>query len=115
MDKKIIKQLAVASFTNNILDENKVNRIIKYLTRGDLKNYIKALRLIQKSQTVTVFIPNQSYNLIVNDIKKMYPNKTIVTQIDKSLIAGVKIINNDEVFESNIKNNINNLVNYISQ
>ena len=114
MDKKTIKKLSLASYANHKLDEKKVNRIVKYLNRADLKIYIKALKLIEKSNTVFVFVPNQYSNLIVNDIKKMYPDKTIIAQIDKSLIAGIKIVNNDEVFESNLKNNINNLVNFIS-
>jgi len=114
MDKKTIKKLAEASYTNGKLDEKNVNKIAKYLNKSELKMYIKDLKSIEKSQTVYVIVPNLYTNLVVKDIKRMYPNKTVITQIDKSLIAGIKIVNNDEVYESNIKNNLNNLVKFIS-
>jgi len=35
--------------------------------------------------------------------------------MDKKLIAGIKIIDNDNVYDFNVRNNLKNLVSYINQ
>jgi hypothetical protein len=55
MTKKQIRNLATASYTENQLDNKKVNRISKILTRSELKEYIKAVINLEKSKTVTVY------------------------------------------------------------
>ena len=57
MTKKQIRNLALASYTNDQLDNKKVNRISKLLTRFELKEYIKTVKNVEKSKTVTVYSP----------------------------------------------------------
>lgn len=115
MTKKEIKKLALASYTNSKLDINKVNKIIKSFTNSDLKNYIRYLRLNEKSKSITVEIPNLlEKKEIINKIKKMYPNKNVTVRENKDIIAGIKITNNDIIYEANLKNNLENLVTHIN-
>ena len=55
MTKKQIRNLATSSYTENQLDNKKVNRISKILNRSELKQYIKAVKIVEKSKTVTVY------------------------------------------------------------
>jgi F0F1-type ATP synthase delta subunit len=114
MTKKDIKSLATVSFTGNNLDEKKVNRIIKYLNRHDLKQYIKTLKTLEKQKNVYIYLSHKDNNLIISELKQIFKNKNVVTMEDKSLIAGIKVVDNDLVFEQNIKNNLNNLANNLN-
>jgi F0F1-type ATP synthase delta subunit len=115
MSNKFIKSLALASYTKELLDEVKIGRIVKKLTRLELKTYIKALKTVEKQKNVYVYLANTADKLITGQLNKLFPDKKIVIKEDKSLIAGIRIVDNDRVYEHNIKNNLNNLVNFINQ
>lgn len=115
MTKKEIKKLVLASYTKDRLDKKKVNRIIKFFTKSDLKNYIKYIKLNEKSKNITVEVSNLSEkNKIMKEMKKMYPDKNISIKENKEIIAGIKIINNDIIYEANLKNNLENLATFMN-
>ena len=116
MTKKIIKKLALSSYTGENLDGKKVNRIIKHLGRLDLKTYIKAIKNFENSRTVTLLSPiTSSKTRLTKEMKKIFPDKKIVIEKDGNLIAGVRIIDNDTIYDFNVKNTLENLVSYVSQ
>lgn len=116
MTKKQIRNLVQASYSKNMLDIKRVNRIIKLLSRADLKEYIKGIKAFEYNKKISIFVPNLS---IVGDLKKeltkLFPNKIIEVKEDKTLLAGVKIIDDDDVYDFNLRNNLKNLVLYINQ
>lgn len=115
MTKKEIKKLVLASYTKEKLDVKKVNKIIKFFTKSDLKKYINYLKLSEKSKNIIVEVSNLSEkNKIMKEIKKMYPNKNISIKENKNIIAGIKITNNDIIYEANLKNNLENLVAFMN-
>lgn len=104
MKKKTIKKLARSSYTNKTLDGTKVNRIVKYLTRGGLKVYIKDLKKIEMQKIVTVTIPNEHGITEIKDyFKKIYPSKKIVVKINQDLINGVRVEEYDNEYEFSLK------------
>ena len=112
---KQIKKFAKTSFTNKDLDIKKVNRITKLLNRSELKIYIKAIKSYQNSKTITLITSKiTEKNNLLKQLSKLYPNKNIVIKEDKSLIGGIKIVDNDMIHESNIKNNLENLILFIN-
>lgn len=115
MTKKQIKKLADFSFTRNNLDEKKVGSIAKLLKRGDLKEYVRILKSIEAQKKVHVVIPNLSMikKSDLQKFQKMFPNKKILYEEDPSLLVGVKIINNDKVFEFSLKNKLENMDSFI--
>lgn len=116
MTKKQIKQLANFSFSKDLLDGKKVNRVSKLLTRNELKIYIKALKNIENSKKVTLVTPNiKGMGEIVSKLKSLFPDKRIELKEDKTLLAGVKIIDNDNIYDYNLKNTLKNLVGFINQ
>lgn len=116
MTKKQIKKLANLSFTRNNLDANKVRRIARFLKRSDLKEYVRALKSIEANKKVHVLIPNLS-QLKRSDLQKtfgkIFPDKKILYEEDPSLLVGVRVINNDQVFDFNLKNTLENLGSFV--
>lgn len=114
MTKKQIKKLITASYIKNNLDSAKVNRITKLLTRQELKLFIKLLKNYDKTKNITLFVSNISGSSeILKQIKKIYLNKNIIVKEDKSLIAGIRLIDNDTIYDANIKNSLDEMVSYI--
>lgn len=114
MTRKQIKKLISASYIKNNLDRARVNRITKQLTRAELKLFIKLLKNYEKGKTVTLFVSSiPDANEIVKQIKKIYLDKNVVTKEDKSLIAGVRLVDNDTIYDANIKNSLSEMVSFI--
>jgi len=116
MTRKQIKKLVVASYTRDALDSKRVNRIVKLLTRSELKEYIKGIRNQERSRTLFAFAPKVSAKENLKKVlKKLFPDKRIEVKEDQSIIAGVRIVNSDNVYDFNLRNNLENLVSYINQ
>jgi F0F1-type ATP synthase delta subunit len=116
MTTKQIKNLAVISYTSELLDAKKVNRITKLLSRSELKRYIKSLKSLEQSKTVKVIMTKlDKKSELEKELKTKFPNKRLEFLEDKSLIAGIKIIDNDNIYDFNLANTFENLVSYINQ
>lgn len=114
MIKRQIKSLVLQSYTKNNLDFKKVKKVTKILSRGDLKHYLKMLRSYEESKRVAVVVPKfDEYKDLEKKIKQIFPNKKIIFLQDPSLMLGAKIIDNDKIFEFNLKNTLENLGSYI--
>jgi len=114
MNKKI-KQIAVASYTNGKLDPKKVTVIANTLTRKELKAYIKELKNIERKKRVTVVSPSPLEPAEKKIIAEKFSGKQIEYKEDLSLMAGVKIIDNDIIYDLNLKNILEDLASHISR
>lgn len=114
MNTKDIKKLALSSYTKENLDENKTLRIANLLKKGDLRQYLKTLKLIEKKNTVKVTVSSKPDISIQTNLKKIFKHKKIIVKEDNNLIAGIKIEDFDNVYEFNLSNTLKNIVNYIS-
>lgn len=115
MSKKEIKQLVLASYTKDKLDIRKINKIIKFFSKKDLKNYVKYIKSYEKTKNVIVEMPIIiGKEDILRQFKKLYPGKNIQLKENKTLLAGVKITDNDIVYEENLKNKLENIVSFIN-
>jgi len=116
MTTKQIKNLAISSYTNNNLDIKKVRTVSKFLNRMQLKRYIQFLKNLEKNKTVVVAMPKlNDRNTLENVLRKIFPGKKLQFFEDKSLIAGLKLTNNDIIYDFNLKNTLENLVSYINK
>lgn len=116
MTKRMIKKLALGSYSGKNLDSKKVNNIIKLLNHSELKIYLKAVKNYENSQTITLITPVKTGSeKILKEIKNMFLDKKIILKQDKNLIAGVRIIDNDTIYDFNVQNTLENLVSYVSQ
>lgn len=115
MNKKDIKQLAQFSFTKENLDEKKVLRIAKLLDKRDLRQYIKELKLKINKNTIKVSVSSKLDKETENSLKTIFKNKKMEIIEDKDLIAGIKIEDFDNIYELNLKNTLDLMINYIKQ
>lgn len=115
MTKKQIEQLVLQSYTGDNLDNRKVERLIGQVSRRDLKMYIRTLRNWERKRSVEILIPDEGYkkNIKLDMIKKMFPKKRVKYSVDSSLITGVKVISEDMVYDFNLKDTLENIVEHI--
>lgn len=116
MTKTQIKNLALASFSNNGIDEKKVLKIIKLFKQSELRAYIKHLKAIDETKKIKVVLANKDMQKdSKKELSKIYKNKQIDFEYDENMILGLKIIDNDLIYEYNLKDAINKLCINIKQ
>lgn len=107
MNKKYIHQLVKASYTKDTLDSKIVEKIASLLSRADLKQYIRGIKLTEKARTLSlVLVDKKFYNKsLVKGFKKH-----IEVVEDPSLLLGAKVIDNDMVYDMSLKNKLDTFV-----
>lgn len=107
INKSKIKKIAILSFDKNQnLNPERIKTIKKTLKQNELREYVKAIKKIENQKTIELVIPNENtteLKEILKSIEKAYPDKKIVVKYDPSLIAGIRIINDDNVYELSIQ------------
>jgi F0F1-type ATP synthase delta subunit len=118
MTKNQIKKIAEKSFTNKNLNEAVVKGVAKRLKRSELKLYLKELYALENKKTVKVYLPTDNQeNLkeLYSIFKKIYPDKKIAIGVDTSLILGIRVENEDDIYELSLKNVFGNLIEHVGQ
>lgn len=110
MNKKLLKQLVLISYKNGDLDNEIVSQIADKLDRGQLKKYIQALKNAEKLRNVYIESPITLGKDAVSEFKSIFPDKKIVMRKNSSLLVGTKITYNDDIFEMNLKNSLDTIV-----
>ena len=112
MTHKQIDKLVLESYTGEDISAKRVEKITCGISRKDLKMYIRALKNWERKTSVEILIPDEKYkkNINLSMIKSLFPKKKIKYTIDSSLITGIKIINQDMVYDFNLKNTLENIV-----
>ena len=113
MIKKQLNKLIVESYSGNNLDIKKVEKIAKDLKRKNLKLYIRAIKNLENQRSVIVSLPKPLKKTEMKIMEKIYKNKKIVYDIDPNLMLGMKIKDNDMLYEMDLKNTLDDLVEYI--
>lgn len=109
MTKKMIHQLVNASYKKDQLDAEAVKKIVSLLIRKDLKAYIRSLKLAEKARTISLVLPKKSvYNKTT--FESLFQGKRITVSEDPSLLLGLKIIDNDMVYDMTLKQKLENFV-----
>lgn len=112
MNENKIKKLTLQSYRKNCLDKRRVRKIAKKLTRRELKTYIRYLKRLEAEKNVQIYLP-LSLELNKKDLARYFPNKNIIYNLDPMLLLGIKIVNNDQVFELNLRNTFNSIIDYL--
>jgi hypothetical protein len=114
MKKKLLKQLILESYDKGHLLEHKALAIADQLDRKELKQYIAALKRSEKLRTVFVDMPFDGNAEDIQSLQSLFPDKKIVLRTDDSLLAGTRIVNNDDIFEMNLKHNLDAIMESIN-
>jgi len=111
MDKKKIDKLVKLSYKN--LDKKKVEEIGSLISKADLKKYIDGLKAAESVNNLVISSPVD--NQYGKRFQKLFPNRKVVFIKDPSLILGVKIVDNDKIYDFSLKNSFEKIINYIEQ
>lgn len=111
MDHKKINKLILASYDGNSLDPARVNKIASLLNKSDLKRYINGLKVTEKKRCLFVSSPINNHN--VKKFEKLFPNKRIIFKKTPSLMLGMQIVDDDNIYQFTLKNTLEEMVNHI--
>ena len=117
MTNRDVKTLAIESYTRGEIDRKKVHKIAKLLSRPYLRIYLKELKNIEAKKTVRVMVPDKKM-VGADTLKKLmhsFPKKRVVLEEDPQLILGVKIIDNDLIYQLNLKNSLESLSQHLAE
>ncbi len=116
MTKRLLQQLVLASYQDEDLDAHNVDEISKRLSTKDLKAYLRALKLMEQQKKIYIAMPSASvYNTSKKDLKKLFPKKELVFTEDPSLLLGMRLIDNDMVYDMNLKSRLENVIEEVEQ
>ena len=115
MKKRLLKQLVLESYDKGHLLEDKVLAIANQLDRKELKQFIGALKQSEKLRTVFVDMPFDGTDEDMKSLQSLFPDKKIVLRTDKTLMAGMRIVNNDDIFEMNLKHNLDAIIEHVNE
>lgn len=113
MLRKQIKQLTLQSYKGNSLDEEKVKTIANLLSRHQLKQYIKELKSHESKKNVVIHVPFLPKVEDQEKIKQLFFSKKVIYIIEPSLMVGLKVVDNDIVYDFNLKNTLEELASHV--
>ena len=113
--EKIIDNLVSASYTNSNMDLTKVQKIAGFLNRKLLQAYISALKRYEKKATVSIDLAHDAEMSEKKEIQNLYPEKKIIYNTDPTLLAGIRITNDDIIYELSMKDSLNKILATIEQ
>ncbi len=114
MHKQFIKKLAQASYKDIELDQKAVDRIVAHLSKLELKVYIKELKYIEKSNTIMFEVPRDN-TALENQLRDVFPGKKVQVTVNPALLLGMRVQDNDDVYEMSLKNTLNSMTDYITE
>lgn len=114
MNRQTLKQLVVESYTDGALDAEKVNKIADLLSKSELKLYIRALKNWEREHSIIVDVPSED-KAITEHIHEVFPDKKVVVNVDPSLIVGMRLQHNDDVYEMSLKNTLDKITEHIEE
>jgi len=109
MTNKLLKKLVEYSYTKNKLDENKVLSIADKLTRKELKKFIHGLKNAENKRNVLVFTATELSDSEKKSLLQQFPDKSVEFSLDESLLSGIKIQDNDIIYESSLNESFEKL------
>jgi hypothetical protein len=103
MDKKQIAKLVEMSFVDGVLDEHSVNKAIGQLDGRELREFLKILTEQEKRQQVYIDLTFAIKEGDKKIFRELFPGKRVVFRNDTDLVFGIRITDNDMVYNLNMK------------
>ena len=115
MNKKIFKKFVEECIDGNNFDEKKIEYISSKLNRENLKIFISELKKQIEKSTIYVetAFPITDKEAYIKELESLFPNKKIEFRVNPSLIIGVRIIDNDNVYDNNMNNLLNKIEHHV--
>ena len=114
MKKDRIKKIAKLVAENGKVSKEIANFILK-LKRSELKIFVKFYNLELKKTTVYIESASALSKIDTDDIKNIFKGKRIIQSVDKSLGAGIKVTDGDNIIDFSLKKYINDTVDLLAK
>ena len=116
MKKTLLKQLVDSSYNEQgMLVQNQIFAIADHLKRKDLQSYIKALKTNEAKTTVLIETSSQKKNLFDTTTRKLFPDKKTKYVHSPDLLLGIRVTDNDMVYEANLAHSFSSLLTDIKE
>lgn len=115
MVKKDIKKLAEMSYNNNELNIDRVDEIVKHLNRKELRLYINSLKKVEKRKTVYIESASELNEKYKDELINLYGSKKVQFIENKDLLLGLRITENDMVYNLNLENSLQQFTKYLEK
>lgn len=115
MDKKQIAKLAEISYIDNKLDAERVEKIIGHLDKPESRQYLKALKRQEKKLIVYIDHALDLSDENKKNFEQLFPGKKVIFRKDPDLLIGIRITEDDMVYNVNMNNALEQLKNYIDR
>ena len=109
------KVLVRVSYSDHGFDSTTVLAIAEKLSRSELKQYVTALKREEQKRTIVVESAQSVSDTMKETIKKIFSGKKVVFNQDTKLILGMRITDNDLVYNSNLKNTFDKAIEQIQE
>lgn len=103
MNKKDLKNIAKHTIVDGKIHPKIAQFTMQNLNKTDLREYLFYLKQEIKNQIVFVRSSQDLLSAEKKQIEKLYGNKKILFENDKSLGAGITILNNDNIIDASLK------------
>lgn len=110
MNKKDLKNLAKHTVMDGKIHPKIAKFVMQNLNKTDLREYLFYLKQEIKNQIVFVRTPQDLLAAEKKQIEKLYVSKRILFENDKSLGAGITILNNDNIIDASLKGYIDQAI-----
>jgi F0F1-type ATP synthase delta subunit len=114
MKRQTLKQMVIESYSDGELDAKKINKIADLLTKKELRLYIKALKNWERENKIIIEVANKE-GLDLDGFQEMFLDKKLVVTVDPSLLLGMRLYNNDDIFEMSLKNTLQKVTEHIEE
>ncbi len=114
MKRQTLKQMVIGSYSDGELDARKINKIADLLTKKELRLYIKALKNWERENKIIVEVASKG-GFDLDGIQELFPDKKLVVTVDPSLLLGMRLYNNDDIFEMSLKNTLEKVTEHIEE
>jgi len=113
--KKLIEQLVQVSYTVGVLNSAIVEKIAAKLTRKQLKAYIRALKTEERRRTIYVEVASEHEKPAVSELEKIFGQKNFRVTENPALLLGLRITDNDDVYNVNLKTSLERIKDYATE
>ena len=116
MTKRLLQQLVLGSYRNGSLNAKTVSEISARLERNNLKAYIRALKLMEQKKKIYIAMPKASvYNISKKKLQEIFPEKEFLFEEDPSLLLGMKVVDDDMIYEMSLKDRLKSVLEEVGQ
>lgn len=113
MTKKLINEMVQASLTKNKIDGAKVDEIARHLKRNELKSYLRALKIYNNKNSITIITARPVGKDVQKDLASKFDKKEINYEIDSEKLFGVEIIDGDMIYDNTLRRTFDEVISFV--